>query len=170
MLAEYAVRLRVKNAIEVTTIGEDAAFDPAEFGPVVASEWERIATEQDAVADRLEAEGSILRSRGRSRHVHDYHSEDRRNLRHRSRVARQLAAAARGRATDTDAVQNMVERARADAWRDVASAIEAVIDVGARPPRSPSPGRRYRLESLAGEIVTLAAKSARDADSDDDEE
>lgn len=155
LLAEYAVRLRVKNAIEVATIGEDAAFDESAFESVVATEWGRIAAEQRAVADRLDAEEHGLRARGRARHVHDYSSEDRRNLRHRRDVSRTLARIAHERATDADAVSEMIERAREDAWREVATAIEAVFDVGVRPPREPSEARRHRVASLAEEIAAL---------------
>ncbi len=157
LLAQYAARLHLKNRIEVATIGEDKAFDPEDFVPDAIEEIERLAEEQDEVANRLETQAAAVQVRERPRHVHDYHADDRRNLRHRARVARLLAADLRMRAADPGEVAEIIERARQDAWRDVSSLIEAVIDVGARPPRRPSSARKRRIADLAGELDDLLA-------------
>lgn len=158
LLAEYAARLAVKNRIEVATIGEGAVFEAEAFAAGAAEELLRLAEEQDAIGERLEAEAEVLRAHNRPRHVHDYHAGDRRNLRHRARVARALAAALRARSEDPADLLELVENARADAWRDVAGMLEAIIDAGARPPRETGPRRAARLADLADDLATLVAE------------
>ena len=157
LLADYAVRLQLKNRIEVATLGEDRSFAAEAFTEPAAVELRHIADEQDAVAERLEAEASSLAAKRNPRHVHDYHAGDRRNLRHRARVARALAEDRRAQADDHDALLALVERARQDAWRDIAHAIEAVIDIGVAPPKRPSAKRTRRIADFAEELAGLAA-------------
>lgn len=157
LLADYAVRLQLKNRIEVATLGEDRSFEPEAFTEVAALELRHLADEQDAVAERIESEALSLSARHRPKHVHDYHAGDRRNLRHRARVARALAEDLRTQADDHAALLGLVERARQDAWRDIAHAIEAVIDIGVAPPKRPSAKRTRRIADFAEELAGLAA-------------
>ena len=168
MLADYAVRLQLKNRIEVSTLGDDHVFDAADFTATAADELRYLAAEQDAVAERLETEASSLQARRNPRHVHDYHVGDRRNLRHRARVARALGEALRTDADDDEALLDLVERSRQDAWRDVAGALEAVIDLGVAPPKRPSAKRERRIADLAEELSGLAALRELDATPTDD--
>lgn len=161
LLADYSVRLQLKNRIEVSTLGDDERFDVARFSDGAAQELRQLADEQDAVAERLETEAASLRGRSRPKHVHDYHVADRRNLRHRAKVARALAAELRRRADDDAERCELVERARQDAWRDVARALEAVIDVeSALPPDVIDPARAVRIADLADELSGIAALRA----------
>ena len=168
LLADYAVRLQLKNRIEVATLGDDHTFDAADFTQAAAEELRQLAAEQDAVAERLETEAASLSARRNPRHVHDYHAGDRRNLHHRARVARALAESLRADADDEAALLDFVERSRQDAWRDIAGAIEAVIDLGVAPPKRPSAKRTRRIADLAEELSGLAALRELDAPPADD--
>ena len=167
LLADYAVRLQLKNRIEVSTLGEDHSFDADDFTAIAADELRSLAGEQDAVAERLETDAASLSSRRNPRHVHDYHAGDRRNLRHRARVARALAESLRADADDREALLDLVERSRQDAWRDVAGALEAVIDLGVAPPKRPSAKRERRIADLAEELSGLVALRELDGDGDE---
>ena len=158
LLADYAIRLQLKNRIEVATLGDDERYSAERFAEGAAEELRHLAAEQDAVAERLEAQDTALRGRTRPRHVHDYHVPDRGNLRHRARVARALAEDLRRRAADGDELLALVERARQDAWRDVARVIEQLIDVERElPPDVVDAARASRLADLADELAALAA-------------
>ena len=157
LLADYAVRLQLKNRIEIATLGDDQVFSPALFTDAATQELSNLADEQDAVAERLEAEAASLSGARSPKHVHDYHAGDRRNLRHRARVARALADDLRAKSVDEEALLALVERSRQDAWRDVANAIEAVIDIGVAPPKRPSAKRTRRIADFADELAGMAA-------------
>lgn len=159
LLADRAARLDVRNRIEVATIGRNQEYRAEAFGPDALAALETLAAEQDGVADRLESEAKAVRRRwGVALGQHDYRRGDRRNLLTRARVARALAEAIRERARDDAYIADLIERARQDAWSDVAGVIRQNLDISERPPERPSRARAKRIDDLAAEIRKLAER------------
>lgn len=164
LLATRAAVLDVRNRIEVATIGRGEDFDPAEFHAVAVAALQALADEQDAVADRLDEERRAARGRrGTSMSEHDYRRSDRRNLKRRATAARLLAAAIRARATDGEQVDALVERARVDAWDDVARQIRRRMQIYSPVPEADAdPDRRARIAGLAADLVRQRAARSTD--------
>jgi len=155
LLADRAARLEVRNRIEVETIGRGRDFDPEEFRGDAVAVLQQLADEQDAVAARLDVERRIASGRdGYAVSEHDYQRSDRRNLRRRARAARLIASELRQYAADDERVADLVERARQEAWRDVAGQVQKKLRIYAAPPEfDEDPGRRDRLSDLAADLV-----------------
>jgi len=158
LLADHAAVLQIRNRIEVATVGEGRDFDADEYRADARTAVEALATEQEAVADRLDEERQRIRWRlGPADSQHDYRRGDRRNLRVRARTARDLAAELRARAADPAYVESLVERAREDAWRDIAGEIRRQLRVREAPPVEADPAREARIADLAAELAGMAA-------------
>ncbi|HWL02746.1 MAG TPA: asparagine synthase [Microbacteriaceae bacterium] len=155
LLADRAARLEVRNRIEVETIGRGRDFDPEEFRADAVEVLHQLAGEQDAIADRLDVERRLAGGRdGYAVSEHDYQRSDRRNLRRRAKAARLMATELRAYAADRERVDDLVERARQEAWRDVAGQMHKKLRIYAAPPEfDEDPGRRERLSDLAAELV-----------------
>ncbi len=129
MIADYSARMSVKNRIVVDAIRTEAGFDAERYLPVAAATLRELAAESDAAAERIaEERESALALDGQGEHIHDYRAVDNLNLRRRERVAEELAQALRRRADDEGGLLELVESARADAWHEIGSAIEASLD------------------------------------------
>lgn len=170
LLADRAARLDVRNRIEVETIGRGRDFDPEDFRADAVAALEQLAAEQAAIADRLDIERRLAGSRdGYAYNEHDYRRGDRRNLKARAKVARLMATELRAFAADPDRVADLVERARQEAWRDVAGHMQKKLRIYAAPPEfDEDPGRPERIVELAADLMAdLAAldeAAAADAD------
>lgn len=164
LLADRAARLEVRNRIEVETIGRGRDFDPEEFRRDAVAVLGQLADEQVAVADRLDVERRLAGGRdGYAVSEHDYQRSDRRNLKRRAKAARLMAAELRTYAADTSRVTDLVERARQEAWRDVAGHMQKKLRIYAAPPEfDEDPGRADRLSDLAAELVAEADSHAFD--------
>jgi len=161
LLADHAAVLQIRNRIEVATIGEGRDYDPEEFRADARTAVEALATEQEAVADRLDEERRNVRWRlGPADSQHDYRRGDRRNLRRRAATARALAAELRAHAADPAYIDGLIERARGDAWRDVAGEIRRQLRVREAPPPEPDPARAARISDLAAELAAMADAKA----------
>ncbi|NQX13592.1 hypothetical protein HQQ80_18340 [Microbacteriaceae bacterium VKM Ac-2855] len=129
MLAEYASRMAVKNRILIEGLTGDAPFDPRRFTRTAGASLESLAVEQTMAAARIrETLVDATMASGRSAHIHDYRPADIDNLDHRERLSLAVAATLRYRAIDPDYLLSLVERAREDAWREVAQSIEDNLD------------------------------------------
>ncbi|MDI2099590.1 hypothetical protein [Ruicaihuangia caeni] len=129
LLAEYATRMAVKNRIIVDTIQGGDHFDIDRFLPVAREQYLEMASESEFAADRIEEAVSKAKLReGDARHAHDYRVDDVRPLALRARSSRKLAETLRERADDEEALRDVIEQARADAWRDVRAALNTVLD------------------------------------------
>ncbi|WP_345761166.1 hypothetical protein [Diaminobutyricibacter sp. McL0608] len=129
MIAEYSARMSVKNRIVVDAIRTESGFDTARYLPVAAAALRELADESDAGGARIAEERELaLALDGQGEHIHDYRAIDNVNLRRRERVAEELANALRRRADDEDALAELIETARKDAWVEIGSAIEASLD------------------------------------------
>lgn len=129
MLADYANRMTVKNRIEVAVLGGDDTYAVDHYVDAAREAIEALAQESEAVADRIAEERRWSESLvGDAEHVHDYRSADRSNLEFRLSAALALADKLRERAHDGAYVEDLIERARGDAWREISAAIEGVLD------------------------------------------
>jgi len=164
LLADRAARLVVRNRIEVETIGRGRDYDLEEFRGDAIVALEQLAAEQERIAQRLEAERRIASRRyGYSMSEHDYQRADRRNLRIRARIAERMAEELRAFAADPDRVADLVERARQEAWQDVADQMRLRMRMWeSPPPEGDDPGREGRIADLAAELAARAG--ARSAD------
>lgn len=129
MLADYANRMTVKNRIEVAVLDGDDTYAVDHYVDAAREAIEALAQESEAVADRIAEERRWSESLvGDAEHVHDYRSADRSNLEFRLSAALALADKLRERARDDAYVEDLIERARGDAWREISAAIEGVLD------------------------------------------
>lgn len=129
MIAEYSARMSVKNRIVVDAIRTDSGYEPERYLAVAADALRELAAESDAAGSRIaEERESALALDGQGDHIHDYRAIDNVNLRRRERLAEELAQALRNRADDDADLRGLVETARADAWHEIGSAIEASLD------------------------------------------
>jgi hypothetical protein len=129
LLADYATRMAVKNHIVVDTIQEGHPFEPSRHTAQAAELLRELAAEQDAVAARsARSRGEVEGLGGDATHPHDYRDVDVANLTLREDAATTLATELRARADSEPELLAIVERARRDAWDEVADAITAGLD------------------------------------------
>lgn len=128
MLAEYAARLRLRNAIIVGALSGDGDYDPLRYLGDARATLATLAAESDAAARRiaLELEEAELLS-GKAGHAHDYRSGDVVNLKRREAVSRALAMRLRECRESDDYLLGLIERAREEAWQDVSRALEDTL-------------------------------------------
>src|SRR4051794_34110618 len=139
LLAEYAVRLAVKNQILVDVLGRGEDFDRTRAGEQVQAELGTLAGEYEQAGERMRRDARIAAWRlGRGRHQHDYRAVDRRNLRRRARAAEEVARRLRTAQGDGDAVVALVDAARAAAWDDLAGEGHRALGRGGPPPPPPA--------------------------------
>ncbi len=164
MLADRAARLDVRNRIEVETIGQGRDFVADEFRVDAIAALDLLADEQELIAERLEAERRLAGGRdGYAYNEHDYRRADRRNLKARAKQARLMATELRAFAADPERVDDLVERARHEALRDVAGPLRTKMRIYAVPPEfDEDPYRRDRIADLAAELAAAIAPPSTD--------
>lgn len=158
LLADFAVRMTVRNAVvtEMLTTN-DAVYDPAGFVGVARQALLALADDADSAEARMGAEQRLATVlEGEPEHSHDYRPIDATNLRRREALARAMADALRRRSEDDDALLEMVERARTEAWDEVSREIELRIDRTFAPPDPVGMGER--LEDFRAELRLLAQR------------
>jgi hypothetical protein len=161
LLAEFAVRLAVKNQILVDVLGRGEDFDPARVGRQVRAELGALGDEHEHAARRMRRDARLAALRlGRGRHQHDYRAIDRRNLRWRAAVAEEVARRLRAAEADDDAVVALVDAARAAAWEELASEVHGALGRVQPPPPPPDldPEERMLRQQLvvALDLTALA--------------
>ncbi len=125
----YASRMSLKNRILVDSLTGRHTYDKAHHRSLAREVLERLAAEADAAAERLsEAKRWSAATDGRARHAHDYRSADFANLKHRLAVSEAIARSLRELSQDDDFLDDLVMRARDDAWHEVAIIIEQSLD------------------------------------------
>lgn len=153
LLAEYAVRLAVKNQILVDVLGGGADFDRSRAGSQVQSELGGLAGEYEQAARRMRHDARLAAwRRGRGRHQHDYRAVDRRNLRRRASAAEEAARRLRAAADDDDAIVALVDAARSAAWEDVAGEVHGALR-RVEPPPPPPPDLDPEERALRQQMV-----------------
>jgi hypothetical protein len=163
MLAEYACRMKVKNAIIVGVLTRRASYDAEDYLEPATGALEHLAAEFEAAADRISAELSAVENlRGSARHAHDYRSGDSANLRHREAMLRSLVLELRTRRDDRTYLLDLIEKARQDAWADIARAVEESLDRSAFVvDESYERERARRVRQVARDLARLSAASGR---------
>lgn len=127
-MAEYTARMTLKNAIIVEAL-RGADYDEDRFVGEARALYRELAEESLRAADEIEAaQRKAAKRTGIARHPHDYRPADKRNLRLREEVSRELAVRLTARAEDPDGLRPLVERAREDAWRDLSGALDDSLD------------------------------------------
>jgi hypothetical protein len=129
MIARSALTMATKNHIIVDAIGAGNAFDPAKVALFVENELHDLAGEQADYARRMSASAaSASRARGPARHDHDYRAEDRGALMLRREIYAALSDRLVALANDEEFIGATVERARRDAWDEIADTIASRLD------------------------------------------
>ncbi|MBF4503867.1 MULTISPECIES: hypothetical protein [unclassified Rathayibacter] len=159
MLAKYASRMAVKNRVLMDGITADVPFDVGRYSIVAAAELEKLAAESEAAAHRLRTIAADVTSvGGRSDHVHDYRSADVDNLDHREQLSLLVAESLREWARDEEYLAALVDEARQDAWRELASSIEETLD---RTPRLDADDEEYRRDRSVRMALVVVDDLAR---------
>lgn len=158
MLAEYAARLRLRNAIIIGAVGQSADYTPRRYLVEARAVVTSLAAESDAAADRIALEREEAESlSGRAGHAHDYRAGDVANLKRREAVSRALANRLREFREDDEYMLALIERSRDEAWRDVSRALEEALS---SPDIEPDPNyeveREDRQRGLVEELEEMA--------------
>ncbi|QDZ15851.1 hypothetical protein [Humibacter ginsenosidimutans] len=158
MISEYAVRLRLKNAIAVDAVVSPREYDALTYLPEASAAYTELADESRQAADRLTEELANTVGRvGRAEHVHDYRRGDESNVRHRLMVATEAATALQQKAGQEEYLLDLIEKARQDAWAEMsASLLDHALQYTPDAPEQLSPvDRDIELASLRAELEAL---------------
>lgn len=129
MLANYASRMRVKNAIIVGVLTRPGSYSAEDYIGDASAALEHLAAEFDAAQERISGELRAIETlRGSASHAHDYRAGDSANLNHRRAVLRALVEELRTRHDDRGYLLDLVEAARKDAWADIAREVSETLD------------------------------------------
>ncbi len=161
MLAEYANRMRVKNAIIVGVLTRRETYDADDYVGDAAEALEDLAAEFDAAADRIGVElRDIEHLRGSAEHAHDYRAGDSANLKHRQAVLLALVDILRGRRDDRAYLLELIEAARKDAWADIAREVSETLDrSNIVVDENYEKNRARRMREVSRDLARLAASS-----------
>jgi hypothetical protein len=129
MLAQFAARMALKNQIVIGTLTDPAPYNTERYADAARSVLEEQALESDESARLAEDERMTATGReGVGQHQHDYRESDTANLLRRQRVHTTVAERLRAMKDDPEYLGGFIERARDDAWGDIAGAITARLD------------------------------------------
>lgn len=136
LIAQAAVTMDVKNHIIVGAIRDGKAFDEADVRTAVQRELQRLATENEESAKRLQALAvEVQTPRGAPDNAEGYQVEDHPTLTRRGIIHVLLAEELERLSEDSEFVAELGERARVQAWSEVGSAIESrLIEALPKPP------------------------------------
>lgn len=147
-----AVRQAAKNLMLVRALRDAADFDEDWYVDAVRREFELLATQADADAERLvKARAKAQGRRGRAVTADDYHAVDTRRLRRRINVLGELAEELRRLAADEDAVRTVIDDARLRALDEITQAAASVPGRGITKPLK-GIARSRALQTLREEL------------------
>lgn len=175
LIAKAAVTIAVGNRIITNALRDQGYFDHALIAEAAREELHRMAEEQRGDAARMrEIRSTSSKSKGRSRHQHDYRRGDDLKLRTREATYEQLATMLDKRRDDQHFVDGIVLAARARAWDDIGTTVVGRLGWAQRPADDYEIGRDDRLQQMLDEdFATLLAEhpvgsTPVDADEPDD--
>lgn len=175
LIAKAAVTIAVGNRIITNALRDQGYFDHALIAEAAREELHRMAEEQRGDAARMrEIRSTSSKSKGRSRHQHDYRRGDDLKLRTREATYEQLATMLDKRRDDQHFVDGIVLAARARAWDDIGTTVVGRLGWAQRPADDYEIGRDDRLRQMLDEdFATLLAEhpvgsTPVDADEPDD--
>jgi cytochrome c556 len=126
LVSEAAGRMALKNRIIVMALRGEEPYDAERSAAAAREVLHELMQETDEVAEWSAAEReSAAQREGRSAHQHDYHRADAWNLRLRERVNAALAKRLGELRNDPEYLAAFAERARRDAWSEIAEVIDA---------------------------------------------
>lgn len=126
LVAESAGRMALKNRIIVMALRGEEPYDAERSAAAAREVLLELMQETDEVAEWSATEReSAAQREGRSAHQHDYHRADAWNLRLRERVNVAVAKRLGELRNDPDYLAKLAERARQDAWDEIAEVIDA---------------------------------------------
>lgn len=156
-IALAAARQAVKNHLIVRALRDRADFDRDAYLAGAAVELGLLAAENDAAAERVRRQIADARGRyGRALHPDDFRAGDRRQLRRRRRVLREVADRLRETASDPRQVAWLLDSARDLALIE----IQATTAAAFAPRRSgvAAADRAAALSELRAELEDLHAE------------
>ncbi|MDQ0894156.1 hypothetical protein [Agromyces ramosus] len=129
LVSESAGRMALKNRIIVMALRGEEPYDADRAAAAAREVLFELTREMDQVAEWSASEReSAAQREGRAVNQHDYHRADTRNLRLRERVNAAVAKRLWELRDDSDYLAEFAERAREDAWGEIAAAIDARLD------------------------------------------
>ena len=159
MIAEYAVRLRLKNDIAVDAVVSPEAYDARTYLDAASEAYTELADESRQASDRLTEElASAVARPGKAENVHDYRRGDEGSLRHRLMVSVEMATRLQQEAAEEEYLLGIIEKARQDAWHEVsASLIDHALQYSPDAPEQLDPvDRDFELAMLRAELEAIA--------------
>ncbi|WP_209560098.1 hypothetical protein [Frigoribacterium sp. PvP032] len=171
LIARAAAIVSVANRIVVRALRDDDVFDHDETAASVRRTLHRLAEEQRYQNRRIgEARQKALRSKGRSRHQHDYRKGDDETLWFREKTYTAVADRLDALRDDSEYIDDIVQTAVARAWGDVGAAVvtrvraaSVVVDAAY------GEARAERLAGLGDDLAELRAQAASRAVSASDD-
>ncbi len=128
-IASATTRLAVKNRILVDTLSGNVNFSVDKYVEDARETLLELARESEAEVERIEAMmQKAKRRRSRPMSMHDYQKADLGNLKHRRDLADLVAHKLRERASDNEAVRELVRLAHKAAWGEISRNIQFNLD------------------------------------------
>lgn len=129
MLAEFGARMALKNQIIIGALTEPDGFGEEQMRAAArAALYEEVQQEDESASIAEEERDSAANREGKALHHHDYRTDDVANLRRREKVHAAVAERLWRLREDREYLDAFIARARADAWSEIAAAIEAKLD------------------------------------------
>lgn len=129
LVSESAGRMALKNRIIVMALRGEEPYDADRAAAAAREVLLELTRELDQVAEWSASEReSAAQREGRAANQHDYHRADTRNLRLRERVNAEVSKRLWELRDDPDYLAAFAERARSEAWGEIAMAIDARLD------------------------------------------
>ena len=163
LIARAAAVVSVANRIVVRALRDDDVFDHDETAAATRRTLHRLAEEQRYQNTRIgAARAKALKSKGRSRHQHDYRKGDDETLWFREKTYVAVADRLDALRDDDEYVDEVVQAAVARAWGDVGAAVvtrvraaSVVVDA------EYGEARAERLAGLGDDLDALAREASR---------
>ena len=128
LLAEYAVRMRLKNRIIVDTMTASGSIEADAWADEARLMLGRLRVEAETSARRMDRERGVAElAEGQARHEHDYRAGDTGALERRKLVYRLTARRLLGWENDDVQVATLLAAARRDAADEMNAAIRAAV-------------------------------------------
>lgn len=162
LLAEYALRMRLKNRIIVDTMTASSSVDAEAWADEARLMLGRLRLEQEASARRMDRERDVAElTEGRARHEHDYRADDSDNLARRRRVYRVVARRLLAWENDATRVAALLDAARADAADEMDAAIRTALEGDSSAPVEDERLLRERLRLVTAVDLPALERAVR---------
>lgn len=162
LLAEYAVRMRLKNRIIVDTMTASGTIDADAWADEARLMLGRLRVEAEVSARRMDRERGVAElAEGQARHEHDYRAGDTGALERRKLVYRLTARRLLGWENDDAQVATLLAAARSDAAEEMNAAIRAAVSGDAAAPVDDEVLLRERLRLVTAVDLPALERAVR---------